>query len=154
MKGGEALYALLINGVDMFALRWSSAIDNIRVKNPEEPLTVWNDEDIPLVWPELLQAVAYYAPGMVLNNEGDLLATLMPPKAIKWMQAYIDCHPITSTEMRRRIVTTRLDKFALQYKANVETPASTEATVETLTQLYGQDVERIANTPGVRFIAP
>ena len=51
-------------------------------------------------------------------------------------------------------MTTRLDKFALQYKANVETPASTEATVETLTQLYGQDVERIANTPGVRFIAP
>lgn len=72
------------------------------------------------------------------------------------MQAYIDCHPITSTEMRRRVVSTFLDKFALQYKANVEVemPASTEANVETLTQLYGQDVERIANTPGVRFIAP
>ena len=117
---------------------------------------MWSDADTPLVWPEVLQAVAGYAPGTVLDYEGDLLATLMPPQAIKRMQAYIDGHPITSIEMRRRIVSAFLEKFALQDKINVkvEMPGWTEATVETLTQLYEQDVARIANTPGVRFIAP
>ena len=94
MKGGRALYAEFIKGVDMFALRLSSVIDNIRSQNPETSLTVWSNEDIPLVWPELLQAVVDYAPGTVLDNEGDLRATL-------GHQADASLHPLSPNHLNR-----------------------------------------------------
>jgi hypothetical protein len=156
MKGGKPKFEDFIKGIDLFALRWSEVIGKIRAQNPDATLTVWCDEDTPLIWPEVLQAVAGFAPDTVLEDENDLLATLMPPEGMKRMQAYIDSHPITSVEMRRRVVSAFLDKFALPEKINVEVeiPGWTEATVETLTQLYLSDVARIAALPGVRLIAP
>ncbi|MGV8989012.1 MAG: hypothetical protein ACOH2H_22435 [Cypionkella sp.] len=156
MKGGKANYEDFVKGVDMFAVRWSQVVDNILAQNPDVPLTVWCDEDTPLIWPEVLQAVGGHTPGTVLEDEGELLTQIMPAEGIKRMQAYIATHPVTSIEMRRRIVSAFLDKFALKEKISVvvEMPGWTEATVETLTQIYEQDVARIAATPGVKFIAP
>lgn len=156
MKGGKPGYEEFVQDVDIFALRWSEVVDDILAHNPGIPLTVWCDEDTPLIWPEVLQAVAGCAPDTVLEDADDLLTSLMPAEGIKRMQAYITTHPITSVEMRRRIVSAFLDKFALKDKITVEVemPGWTEATVETLTATYEQDVARIAATPGVRFLAP
>lgn len=155
MKGGKARYEDFIKGVDIFDLRWSDVVDNILSLNPDVTLTVWCDEDTPLIWPEVLQAVSGCTPGTVLEDEDELLSMLMPAEGMKRMQAYIETHPITSVEMRRRIVSAFLDKFALKEKITVEVemPGWTEATAETLTRTYEQDVARIAATPGVRFIA-
>ncbi|MBI1173235.1 hypothetical protein GC209_17745 [bacterium] len=156
MKGGKASTEDFLKGVDLFGMRWSQVVEDIRAANPDVPLTVWCDEDTPLIWPEVLQAVAGQAPGTVLEDEDELLTQLMPAEGTKRMQAYIDSHPVTSVEMRRRIVSAFLDKFALKEKISteIEMPGWTEATVETLTLHYEQDVARIAATPGVRFIAP
>ncbi len=156
MKGGKPTYDDFTRGIDMLTVRWSSVVENILTRNPDAPLTVWCDEDTPLIWPEVLQAVAGCAPGTVLEDESDLLAHLMPAEGFKRMQAYIETHPITSVAMRRRIVSAFLDKFALKDKINVdvEMPGWTEATAQTLTRNYEQDVARIAATQGVRFIAP
>lgn len=156
MKGGKATYEDFIRGVDLFGLRWSDVVRSILTQNPGVPLTVWCDEDTPLIWPEVLQAVAGHSPGTMLEDEDELLTQIMPPEGLKRMQAYIDTHPVTSVEMRRRIVSAFLDKFALPDKisSEVEIPGWTEETVETLTYQYEQDVARIAAMPGVRFIAP
>ena len=156
MKGGTQKYETFVKGIDIFALRWSDVVSNIRAQNPDVPLTIWCDEDTPLIWPEVLQAVAGFAAGTVIEDEGELLAAIMPPEGIKRMQAYIETHPITSVEMRRRIVSAFLDKFALKDKISVEVemPGWTESTVTTLTRSYEADVARIAAMPGVRFIAP
>jgi hypothetical protein len=92
----------------------------------------------------------------VLEDEDELLAHLMPAEGLKRMQAYIAGHPVTSVEMRRRIVSAFLDKFALPEKISteVEMPGWTAATVETLTHNYDQDIARIRTMPGVRFLAP
>ena len=156
IKGGKPKYENFIKGVDLFALRWSDVVDRILAQNPDVPVTIWCDEDTPLIWPEVLQAVAGFAPGTEMEDENELLAALMPPEGMKRMQAYIDTHPITSVEMRRRVVSAFLDKFALKDRINVdiEVPDWTAATVEALTRDYEEDVARIAATPGVRFIAP
>lgn len=156
MKGGKPRFEDFLKGIDLFTLRWSEVIEKIRAQNPAASLTVWCDEDTPLIWPEVLQAVAGHAPGTVLEDENDLLATLMPPEGMKRMQAYIDTHPVTSVALRRRIVSAFLDKFALPEKINVEVeiPGWTAETVEQLTQAYLSDVARIAVIPGVRLIAP
>lgn len=156
MKGGKAKYEDFIKGVNLFDLRWSAVVDNILALNPDVELTVWCDEDTPLIWPEVLRAVAGCTPGTKLDDQDELLATLMPAEGMKRMQSYIDTHPITSVEMRRRIVSAFLDKFALQEKITVEVemPGWTAATAEALTTSYQHDVARITATPGVRFITP
>ena len=156
MKGGKPLYEDFVRTTDIFALRWSQVVSAILTQNPGVPLTVWCDEDTPLIWPEVLQAVAGFAPGTVLEDADDLLASLMPPEGMTRMQAYIDTHPVTSVEMRRRIVSAFLDKFAIPEKINidVELPGWTEEIAQRLTELYEDDVARIAQSQGVRFIAP
>ena len=37
--------------------------------NPDVPLTIWCDEDTPLIWPEVLRAVAGHAPRSVLEDD-------------------------------------------------------------------------------------
>ena len=156
MKGGKPRYEDFVRGVDIFALRWSTVVAAILAQNPGVPLTVWCDEDTPLIWPEVLQAVAGFAPGTVLEDEDDLLTSLMPPEGMTRMRAYIESHPVTSVEMRRRIVSAFLDKFALPEKINVdvELPGWTEETARRLTESYEEDVARIAQMRGVRFLAP
>ncbi len=156
VKGGKPRYEDFIRGIDVFSLRWSDVVAAIRAANPQADLTVWCDEDTPLIWPEVLQAVAGLPPGTVLEDEDDLLASLMPPEGLQRMKAYIETHPVTSVEMRRRIVSAFLDKFALPEKINVdvELPGWTEATAQRLTEIYEEDMARIAAMPGVRVLAP
>lgn len=156
MKGGKPDYADFVRGLDIFALRWSSVVQAILAQNPGVSVTVWCDEDTPLIWPEVLAAVAGSAPGTALEDEDELLASLMPEEGLKRMKAYLAATPATSVEMRRRVVSAFLDKFALPEKISqeIDLPGWTEETLQRLTESYVQDVARIATLPGVRFLAP
>ena len=72
------------------------------------------------------------------------------------MQAYLDTHAVTTPELRRKVYTAFLDKFALpdRITVEVEVPGWTEDLVTDMTTLYEQDVALIRSTPGVRFIDP
>ena len=149
-------YGDFMRDVDLFGLRWSDVVARVLEMNPGVPLTIWCDEDTPLVWPEVLRAVSGHAEGTQLDDAHELLKTIMSEDGMTRMQAYIDTHPVTSPAMRRRVVSAFLDKFAIADKIDVEIemPGWTDDTVATLTQLYEQDVARIATMPGVTFIAP
>ena len=42
---------------DPTTLRWSDLVAALRARMPDVPVTVWCDEDTPLLWPEVLAAV-------------------------------------------------------------------------------------------------
>jgi hypothetical protein len=146
----------ILNGVDPMQLRWSDTIRQIKSANPGVPLTVWCDEDTPLIWPEVLQAVSGHDPAMVLEDDDELLALLMTEAGLSRFHAYCREHPPQSVSHRRRIVTAFLEKFgkpeSLAAAANV--PGWTEELVGDLTRAYLTDIERIARMPGVRLIEP
>ena len=155
-KGGSKTFPEFLKGLDPYHIRWSDLIERVLRVNPDVPLCVWCDEDTPLIWPEVLQAVSGHAPGTVLEDAHELLTQIMSAEGLKRMQAYLATHPVTSPEMRRKVVSAFLDKFALSERINVEVevPNWTADTIATLTQIYEQDVARIARMPGVRLIAP
>jgi hypothetical protein len=155
-KGGNKVFQDFLKGLDPYEIRWSDVIERVLQANPDVPLGIWCDEDTPLIWPEVLQAVSGHSPETRLEDEHELLTQIMSAEGLKRMHAYIDSHPVTSLEMRRKIVSAFLDKFAVPDRINVEieVPGWTADTISTLTQLYEQDVARIARMPGVRFIAP
>ena len=155
-KGGKKDFAAFLKNRDPMDVSWSQVVDQILSLNPGVPLTIWCDEDTPLIWPEVLQAVSGHAPGTVLEDAHELLAQIMSADGLKRMQAYLASHSVTTPDLRRKVYTAFLDKFAVpdRITVDVEVPGWTEQTVADLTALYDQDVAQIRAMPGVRFIDP
>ncbi|MCU0905248.1 MAG: hypothetical protein MUE83_15475 [Tabrizicola sp.] len=146
----------ILEGIDPFALRWSGAVQRILETNPDVPLTVWCDEDTPLIWPEVLEVVSGHAPGTVLEDDDELLGMLLTEAGLQRYRLYVRDHPPQSAAHRRRIVTAFLEKFGRpdQLATEIALPGWTEDVVEELTQTYLADLGRIAQLPGVRFLEP
>jgi hypothetical protein len=136
------------------ALRWSEMIAQLMDHNPGVPLTVWCDEETPLIWPEVLEAVSGHDPGTVLTDTDEVLAMIMNEIGLARMRAYCAEHPPQSVSQRRRIVSAFLEKFARPEAVEVEVnvPGWTEELVADLTERYMEDVARIRRMPGLRFI--
>lgn len=149
-------YAEFIDGTDPLNLRWSDLILHLRDRNPGVPITVWSDEDTPLIWPEVLQAVAALPEGSELEGEQDLLASLMTEDGMARLNSYLETHPPQNVGQRRRVVSAFLDKFALadMLEINVELPGWTEDLVSTLTETYERDMAYIATLADVTYLAP
>lgn len=149
-------YDEFIGDANIFDLHWSDVVERILRDNPGVPLTIWCDEDTPLVWPEVLRAVSGLPEDALLEGEQDLLASLMSGEGLTRMNSYLESHPPGTILQRRKIVSAFLDKFALpeRIEVEVELPGWTEQIVDELTQSYDEDVYRIAHMDGVSFIAP
>jgi hypothetical protein len=154
-KNGKT-HAAFMKGVNVDRLRWSDVVASILAENPGVPLTIWSDEDTPLIWPEVLQAVSGHAPGTVLEDGDDVLAQIMSAEGLARLRSYLKQHPPATTTLRRKVVTAFLDKFAQADKIDVEVemPDWLPETVAEITAAYDRDVARIAAMPGVRFLAP
>ncbi|MFP5478214.1 MAG: hypothetical protein ACLGIE_00790 [Alphaproteobacteria bacterium] len=139
---------------DPMALCWSDAIRQILQFNPGAQITVWCDEDTPLIWPEVLQAVSGHAPDCQLTDCDDMLAQVLTESGLARMRAYCAEHPPASVAHRRRVATAFMEKFARpeQIEIPVEMPGWTQDYVDDLTARYHQDVERIRRMPRVTFL--
>ncbi|MCU0825867.1 MAG: hypothetical protein MUE52_00305 [Tabrizicola sp.] len=144
----------ILSAVDPMSLRWSEMVRQLQRHNPGVPITLWCDEETPLIWPEVLQAVSGHAPGTELIDTDELLAMIMNDIGLSRMKAYCIEHPPQSIAQRRRIVTAFLEKFARPEKVEVEVPIPgwTDEYVAELTDAYLADVERIRRMPGVTLI--
>lgn len=149
-KSGEDI----LENVNPLELRWSDTIRQICGQNPGVPLTVWCDEETPLIWPEVLEAVGGQAPGTPLVDADEVVSLIMTEAGLARMKAYMADHPPQSVAQRRRIVTAFLEKFARpeQVEMEIGLPGWTDEIVADLTARYLEDVERIRSLPGVTLI--
>ncbi|MCX7289048.1 MAG: hypothetical protein NTW20_16270 [Rhodobacterales bacterium] len=140
--------------VDAMQLSWVNVARQILYHNPGVPLTIWCDEDTPLIWPEVLQSVSGHAPGTPLVDTDEVLGMIMNEIGLARMKAYCAEHPPQSVGQRRRIATAFLEKFSRPDQVNVEIdmPGWTDDYVAALTDRYLEEVDRIAHLPGVTMI--
>jgi hypothetical protein len=144
-----------LENTDPMTLRWSDVITQIVTQNPGVPLVIWADEDTPLIWPEVLQAVSGHADGTRLEDTDELLAGIMSPDGLVRMRNYLATHPPQSILQRRRIVSAFLDKFALPDRVEMEfeMPGWTPDMVAAMSEAYREDIERIKAIEGISFIS-
>lgn len=152
----ELSYEQFIVGIEPHKLRWSELVARIRRALPKVPLTVWCDEDTPLIWPEVLRAVSGHAPGTILDGTLDFLAPIMSPDGMTRLKSYIASNPPQTPAQMQRILAAFLDKYALEEAIEIELdlPGWDDEYVDALTQIYDTDVVRIARMKGVTFLAP
>lgn len=152
----ELTYEQFIDGIEPHQLRWSDLVTRIRAAQPKAGVTIWCDEDTPLIWPEVLRAVSGHGPKTMLEGTLEILAPIMSGEGMRRMKDYLKSHPPQTPAQQHRIVSAFLDKYALEEELEMELdlPGWDEEYVETITQLYDTDVARIAQMDGVTFIAP
>ncbi len=145
-----------MDGVDPLRLRWSTMIAQVRALNPDVPLTVWCDEDTPLIWPDVLQAVSGHSQGITLDDTDALLTTIMAPDGMVQLNSYLAENPPTSANLRKQIVAAFLDKFADPTKIDIDLdmPGWTDDLVSEMTETYEADVAKLGEIAGLTFLAP
>ncbi|RMD91646.1 MAG: hypothetical protein D6811_08505 [Alphaproteobacteria bacterium] len=149
-------FADFLAGADPLSLRWSEMISRVREANPDVPLTVWCNEDTPLIWPTVLREYADVSPLDHVKGEFDVIKKIMRPEGFAKMCAYLEARPPVSEVQRRRIMAAFLDKFAIdeELEEEIDLPGWTPEFVEALSEIYEEDVYAIERIPGVTLIGP
>ena len=152
---GTRDYAGYTKGVDPRDMRWSELIQQLQEANPDCPITVWCNEDTPLIWPTILCEISDADPDISLDGELDVLRSIMTEDGFKRMQSYLESHNPPNEIQRRRVFAAFLDKFAIedQLEEDIDLPGWTPEFVDEITARYDDDVYKIERMPGVNFIA-
>ncbi|MFY0597555.1 MAG: hypothetical protein JXQ85_14080 [Cognatishimia sp.] len=148
--------ASLIEYSDPMLLRWSDFIAGLRETYPQLPITVWCNEDCPLIWSEILQSIAGVEPDFELIGAYSFLEELMDPDGFKRFQEYLKQRPNITADQKSRVASAFLEKFAREdlLEEDIDYPGWTEADVETLTNLYDADLVTIQNIPNITVLQP
>ena len=151
----ETLDALM-NGADPRSLRWSDMVAEVREAVPDVPVTVWCNEDTPLIWAQIIREMAGLDHGEKIVGGFDLLSEIMAPEGMKRFRAYLAEHPNMSEMQKRRVMAAFLDKFAREdlLEEEIDLPGWTGDLVDEITALYEDDMFTLQRIPGVQFISP
>ena len=137
-------------------IRWSDVLVSIRENNPGSPITVWCNEDTPLLWSEILREISGHDPLTRLTDDFNILQTIMKPVGLKRMYDYLAANPPETEVQHRRIVAAFLEKFAIEdaVEEELDAPGWTDELVAALTEIYEEDLFEIERLPGVTFLSP
>lgn len=146
----------LLRGNDPTAMRWSELATRLRDAHPDIAITMWCNEDTPLIWSEVMRALAGVDPAMPLGDEFALLSEIMTPVGLERFNDYMGAHPGMTEAQKRRVIAAFLDKYAddAAIEEELDLPGWSEATIDMLTDLYDEDVHEIARLDGVTFLSP
>ncbi|MDP5220316.1 hypothetical protein Q5Y75_24295 [Ruegeria sp. 2205SS24-7] len=146
----------LMKKLDLAELRWSELFERMHAAVPDVTITVWCNEDSPLIWSQILREMAGLTPDAEVVGGLALLTDILSPEGMSRLCDYLAQHPNMSELHRRRVIAAFMDKYALEeaVEEEIDLPGLTEDLVEEMTEIYDEDVFAIQRIPGVRFIAP
>lgn len=145
-----------MQGLDPMHVRWSDFIARLRAEHPDVGLTLWCNEDTPLIWGQILRELAGIELTRKIIGSFDLLSEIMRPEGMKRFRAYLKEHPNINEMQKRRVMVAFLDKYALEeeIEQELDLPGWDAPYVDMLTELYEDDVFQISRMPGITMIAP
>lgn len=151
-----ASMSAFLRGDDPLQLRWSETVAQLRAAFPDMPITIWCNEDTPLIWSQVLREMAGTDPELPLEGEFALLPEIMTAPGYKRFEAYLASRPGLTEAQKTRVVAAFLDKFADEdaVEEELDLPGWDAALIDTLSALYDEDVAAIEQIEGVTLITP
>ena len=141
-------------GRDPRDILWSETVGLLREAVPDVPITIWCNEDTPLIWAHIIRQMAGLPDDQKIIGGFDLLSSIMSTEGMKRFRAYLKDHPIMTEHQKRRAIAAFLDKYALdaEVEEELDMPGWTGDVVDEMTEIYDEDVATIAAMPGVRVL--
>jgi hypothetical protein len=154
--GSEDRLEQCLNGKKLPEVLWSETIERIRFGSPDVPITVWCNEDSPLIWSEIMRDMAGLEHGSKINGGFDLLTNIMSREGMKRFRQYLHNTPAMPEIQKRRVIEVFLNKYALddEVEEELDLEGWTQDLVADMTDSYEDDVDSIARIPGVTLITP
>ena len=148
--------ATFLGGFEPEEFRWSEMIARICKGLPNLRLTLWCNEDSPLIWGQILRHMAGLAPDQAMIGEFDLLKEIMIDTGWARFEQFMAKRPGLSETQKRQVVFAFLEKFVNvdKLEEELDLPGWDEAKIEALTDIYDEDVEALARLPGVTLLTP
>lgn len=147
-------FGAFLAGHDLGAIRWSDVVSRIRAACPDVPLIVWCNEDLPLLWPQILRTVS----GVDADMQGDdaILREIMTQAGFKRLEAYLRDNPTPNVATWKKVATAFLGKYVDEAKVDEEIalPGWSQDVIAALSANYEADVAQIAAMDDVQFMAP
>ena len=146
----------LLQGLDPAQIQWSDLIARITAALPGVPVTVWCDEDTPLIWGELIREFAGVEPTYPIIGAYSRMADITSQEGMTRFRSYLAEKPDLNEVQIRRVMVAFLDKYADPSKVEHEfdLPEWDDHLVQDLTEQYEEDLFDIGRMPGVTLIAP
>jgi hypothetical protein len=137
-------------------LRWSELIVRLQEAAPGVKITLWANEDTPLLWAEILREMMGLSDGEKIQGGFDLITELMSQEGMSRFRAYLKAHPVMSEDQKRRVVSAFLAKFALpeMLEEEVGAPDWSAEEADQMALQYERDVAKLATMPDVRVLMP
>ncbi|MHA6263828.1 hypothetical protein ACXYMO_11545 [Arenibacterium sp. CAU 1754] len=155
-KAPEMHISSLLSGLNLQKLRWSKMLERIREAVPDMPITVWCNEDTPMIWAQIIRQMAGLGDGEKIIGGFDLLSTIMTQEGMRRFRTYLHTHRNLDEIQKREVIATFLDKYAIEdaIVEELDLPGWTDELIEMMTELYDADVERILQMSDIQMIAP
>jgi hypothetical protein len=149
-------FSALLGHSDPMNLVWSDFLRRIKDDFPTINLTVWCNEDTPMIWDEVVREVAGVDPTFEIDGSFDIVKELMSEEGFQRFTHYLSERPALTGPQRRRVIAAFLEKFVDEdaLEEEVDVPGWTEQYVDAMTDAYDEDIYEIQRIPGVKFISP
>lgn len=156
LRHGAQDYETITAGADPASLSWLSTIRKTLQANPGTTLTLWCNEDTPLIWPELLRSLAALPPKVALEGDLDMVEALLSEEGSVVLRDSLRDVPSLDVTTRRDKISAALESYGKpeEMAVDVSLPGWSGELISRMTARYVADCAEIAKLPGVKFIAP
>ena len=146
----------VIDAANAMNLRWLPTIERVMAENPGLRLTLWCNEDTPLLWPEVLRTLTRLGHDVPHEGDLDMAAALLTEDGLAVMTREMISHPPQNVAAWRQRISEALEDFASPELMEVEValPGWTQDVIDSVTETYFADCAAIAALPGVTFLEP
>lgn len=148
-------WAQFAGGVDFLNLRWSEVIADIQQQNPGCHITVWCNEETPVIWPNILGEVTGLGQSYRFQGELDITRSIVSATGYERLEKYLEARPGLNGEQRERVRELFLNYFHSEdaLEEEIDLPGWSQVLVDQMSERYLADTDLIRHMPGVTFLS-
>ncbi len=137
-------------------LRWSETISRMRRAAPDAPITVWCNEDSPVIWHDILTRLAGLSPDVTLRGSYEFPAELLTDDGRTALKQRLKDDPPKRALEKRELLAELLHTHAREDLMVEDISASgwSQDLMDDLSAQYDADLDRIAKMDGVTLLTP
>lgn len=148
-------WAQFAGGVDFLNLRWSEVIADIQQHNPGCHITVWCNEETPVIWPNILGEVTGLGQSYRFQGELDITRSIVSATGYERLEKYLEARPGLNGEQRERVRELFLNYYHSEdaLEEEIDLPGWSQVLVDQMSERYLADTDLIRHMPGVTFLS-
>ncbi|WP_050605483.1 hypothetical protein [Ruegeria sp. 6PALISEP08] len=144
----------ILASTDLSCLSWLSMIEDLRELAPQIQLTVWENENLPLIWGDIIRAMTGLPEETHLPDEFSFLSSLLTDAGQRHVLEIVQHDRPADIQSQREELAQVLDQHAQpdQVEEELGLPGWSVEIFEAFSELYAQDMTAIRAMSDVRVL--